>query len=91
MWAFFASAFKTNDCTLSRHVYVMKMATRVLRILPQNEAAIRFLDYSNKRKQLYTLFRQTRLNKVAVHFLGMYSTIKAAVPPVRFLGLLNQN
>ena len=43
-YALLACAFKTNDCTLSRHVYLMKKAIRFLRALPQIEAAIRFLD-----------------------------------------------
>ena len=72
MYAFLACAFKTNDCTLSRHVYLLKIAIRVLRNKTKRLYCTRFKHTRIKQSGLM-LPRQTRLNKVVVHFLGIYS------------------
>ena len=53
----------------------------------QNEATEAALLYAFKQSG-FTLPRQTRLDKVSVHFLSIYSIKKASV---RFLGILDQN
>ena len=50
----------------------------------QNEAALLYVFKQSR----FTLPRQTRLDKVSVHFLGIYSIKKASV---RFLGIFDQN
>ena len=78
MYAFLSCALKTNHYTLSRHVYMMKIAIRVLRNKTKRPKQLyctqctRF-KHTQIKQSGFTIPRQTSLNKVAVHFLGIYS------------------
>ena len=76
---------KTNDCTLSKHVYLTKMTVRVLGTLIKKKEVASFLV--DKSKLTLRSLGKLDYSKMAVHFLGIYNQTQAAV---RFLGLLDQ-
>ena len=60
---------KTNDCPLSRHVYLTKMTVRDLGTLYENKEVASFLI--DKSKPTLRSLGKLDYSKVAVHFLGI--------------------
>ena len=85
MYASLLCTFKTNDCTLSRHVYLVQTSSR--QTLPklsgytlsthtrQTQLAVRCLRKLDKNKSAMRFRSKHTRSKAAVHFLDIYGLI----------------